>query len=316
MILVCGEALFDMFAEDTDGDLKLDARIGGSPFNVAVGLARLERPVSFFAGLSNDLFGRRLQAALKAEGVDLRHAIINDRLTTLSVVDVGPDGSPEYAFYGEKAADRQIESTHLPVLDGSVEAIHIGSFSVMVEPVGSSLVELVKRESARCVISYDPNIRPTVVADMQLWRDRLEDMLGHIHILKISAEDLEHLYAGASSTEVAQGWLKRGTRLVVVTRGGEGAEAHTRSGMVRIPGIGVKVVDTVGAGDTFQAAMLAALSERGLLHADALNDLDGELLSGVLSFAAQAAALTCSRRGANLPRRAELAAPLVSTVQD
>lgn len=316
MILVCGEALFDMFAEDANGDLKLDARIGGSPFNVAVGLARLECPVSFFAGLSSDLFGRRLQAALKAEGVDLRHAVINDRLTTLSVVDVGPDGSPEYAFYGERAADRQVERSHLPVLDDSFEAIHIGSFSVMVEPVGSSLVELVKRESARRIVSYDPNIRPTVVADMQLWRNRLEDLLGHVHILKISAEDLGHLYPGASSTEVARSWLGRGTRLVVITHGGEGAEAHAGSGMVRIPGTRVEVVDTVGAGDTFQAAMLAALCERGLLRAGALNDLDGGTLSGVLSFAARAAALTCSRRGADLPRLAELAASSASTVQD
>lgn len=307
MIVVCGEALFDLFTEETGTGLKLDARIGGSPFNVAVGLARLDCPVSFLGGLSRDLFGRRLQKALAAEGVDLRHAKLNDALTTLSIVDLSPDGSAEYAFYGEKAADRQLTLADLPIFDDDVKAIHFGSFSMMVEPVGGSLTALAKRESGTRVISYDPNIRPTVVADMNLWRARLDDLLGHVHILKISSEDLAHLYPGASLADIAEGWIGRGVGLAVVTHGGDGAEAFTRAGRVRVPGIKVAVADTVGAGDTFQAALLAALADRDLLRNESIATLDAETLSGVLSFAARAAAITCSRRGADLPHRSDMA---------
>ncbi len=306
MIVVCGEALFDLFTEDAGNGLKLDARIGGSPFNVAVGLARLDCPVSFFGGLSRDLFGRRLQAALTAEGVDLRYAKLNDALTTLSIVDLKSDGSAEYAFYGEKAADRQLAVADLPTFDDTTQAIHIGSFSVMVEPVGSSLTALVKRESPSRIISYDPNIRPTVVADMGLWRAKLDELLGHVHILKISAEDFTYLYPGADLAETARGWVEKGVGLAVITHGGDGAEAFTRAGHLRVAGVKVTVADTVGAGDTFQAALLAALAERDLLRVGAIASLDADTLTGVLSFAARAAAITCSRRGADMPRRREL----------
>lgn len=313
MILVCGEALFDLFAEETATGFQIDARIGGSPFNVAVGLSRLEIPAAFFSGLSTDLFGRRLRSALESEGVDLRFAVGKNAPTTLSVVSLGPDGSPEYAFNGEGAADRLIETADLPRLDDTIEAIHLGSFSALVEPVGSSVLGLVKRESGKRVISYDPNIRPTVVPDMESWRARLEELLDHVHILKISAEDLENLYPGADRAALASSWIERGVGLAVVTDGGKGAYGFTAAGELHVPGRAVDVADTVGAGDSFQAALLAAMSRNGLLKADRLRNIDKETLTDILSFAVEAAAITCSRRGADLPSRADLASTQART---
>lgn len=308
MILVCGEALYDLFGEETPSGLAFDARIGGSPFNVAVGLARLGLPVAYFGGLSRDMLGRRLQAALAAEGVDLTHVALKDAPTTLSLVGVGPDGSPAYSFYGIGAADRMVTSDDLPDLGEDCAAVHIGSFSTLVEPVGDSLLALVKRESSRRVIAYDPNVRPTVVPEMERWRARLDALLPHVHILKISAEDMASLYPGTDAAAVATDWLDRGPRLIVVTRGSEGAEAFAGGRRVAVPGRNVAVVDTVGAGDTFQAALLTALADRGLLAIEALSTLDEATLAQALTFAAAAAAITCARRGADLPTRADLAA--------
>lgn len=308
MILVCGEALFDLFAEESAEGFQIDARIGGSPLNVAIGLARLEAPAAFLSGLSNDLFGKRLRSALGSEGVDLRFVVEKTAPTTLSIVSLGPDGSPEYAFNGDGAADRLIDEADLPDLDANVEAIHLGSFSSLVEPVGDSLLALVRRESGRRLISYDPNIRPTVVPEMSRWRKRLDQLVDHTHVLKISAEDLENLHPGADRDALAQDWIERGVRLVVVTDGGEGATAYTQSHTIGVPGVKVDVADTVGAGDTFQAALLAALAKRGLLSPSKLIDLDRDTLDEVLTFAVKAASITCSRRGADLPRLRDLAA--------
>lgn len=309
MILVCGEALFDLFAEDGDGGkLTLDARIGGSPFNVAVGLARLEVPVAYFGGLSRDFFGRRLKAALETEGVDTSLVVDSDALTTLSVVGLDASGSPAYSFYGEGAADRLIEPGQLPALPGSIDTIHLGSFSALVAPVGDALLQLVRREHGKRLVAYDPNIRPTVVSDLAAWRGRLDELLPHVDVLKISAEDAETLFPGTDPAELARGWLAKGPSLVVVTRGREGASAFTATTTASVPGRTVAVVDTVGAGDTFQAALLARLGETGGRTRTAISALGADTLADLLDYAGKASAITCTRRGADLPRRAELLA--------
>lgn len=309
MILVCGEALFDLFAEDgDDGRLTLDARIGGSPFNVAVGLARLEVPVAYFGGLSRDFFGRRLKAALQQEGVDTSLVIDSDALTTLSVVGLDAAGSPAYSFYGEGAADRLVTPGDLPALSDSIDTIHLGSFSALVSPVGDSLLHLVRREHGRRLVAYDPNIRPTVVADLAAWRGRLDDLLPHVDLLKISAEDAQTLYPGTDPAELARDWLARGPALVVVTRGREGASAFTAISTASVPGRRVAVADTVGAGDTFQAALLARLGDTAGRSRAGLSGLGEDALADLLEYAGRASAITCTRRGADLPRRAELAA--------
>lgn len=309
MILVCGEALFDLFAEDgDDGTLTLDARIGGSPFNVAIGLARLEVPVAYFGGLSRDFFGRRLKAALEREGVDTSLVIDSDALTTLSVVGLDASGSPAYSFYGEGAADRLVTPSDLPALAEGIDTIHLGSFSALVPPVGDALLHLVRREHGRRLVAYDPNIRPTVVADLAAWRGRLDDLLPHVDLLKISAEDAQTLYPGTDPAELARDWLARGPALVVVTRGREGASAFTATSTASVAGRPVTVADTVGAGDTFQAALLARLGDTAARSRAGLSGLGEDALADLLEYAGRASAITCTRRGADLPRRAELAA--------
>lgn len=309
MIVVSGEALMDVFAEDsTATGLRLDARIGGSPFNVAMGLARLAQPVAFFGALSHGFLGDRLMQALRDEGISTACTARVDAPTTLSLVGLDGRGVPSYDFYGDSAADRRLP-LHALARVPAAYAYHFGSYAMVVEPVASTQRALVERESAGAVISYDPNIRLNVEPDIRVWRDTLAWMVPRSTLLKLSDEDLGLLFPGREPAELAREWLAAGVSLVVVTRGGEGASAWHANGEVRTPPVPVSVVDTVGAGDTFQAALLVALAERGLLSPAGLAGLSVQALQAVLAFAAQAAAITCSRRGADLPRRSEL--PLV-----
>ncbi len=308
MLVVSGEALLDVFAAgSTPSGLMLDARIGGSPLNVAIGLARLAQPVAFFGALAHGLLGDRLMQALHDEGVDTVCTARVDAPTTLSLVGLDMQGVPSYAFYGEAAADRRLP-LHAVARVPAAKAYHFGSYAMVVEPVASAQRALVEREWQRSVIAYDPNIRLNVEADIQLWRDTLQWMLPRCALLKVSEEDLALLYPGTDVAGLVQQWLAQGVALVVVTRGGEGASAWTALHHAKVASLPVTVVDTVGAGDTFQAALLTALAERGLLSRAALPSLSAADLQAVMNFAVQAAAITCSRRGADLPRRTELPA--------
>lgn len=308
MIVCAGEALFDLFAQDgTDGNrLMFDARIGGSPLNVAMGLARLGRRASFLSALSTDLFGERLWAHLETERIGTELVVRTDRPTTLSVVGVDLAGVPSYAFYGEGAADRSLAKADLPHWPDAATALHIGSYSMVVHPVGETLAGLARQVSGDCLVSYDPNVRPTIEPDMGVWRARLDELLPSLSVLKISAEDFALLFGSADIGEQAGRWLEAGPSLVVVTNGKDGADAWTGSRHVHRPGLAVDVVDTVGAGDTFQAALLARLDETGRLERAALSGLTADEIADLLDFAVQAAAITCSRRGADLPYRRDL----------
>ena len=309
MIVVSGEALMDVFAAgSTTSGMKLDARIGGSPLNVAIGLSRLAQPVAFFGAVAQGFLGDRLMQALADEGVTTTCTVRIDAPTTLSLVGLDARGVPSYAFYGEGAADRRLP---LQALDSvpAAQAFHFGSYAMVVEPVASTQRALVQRECQRSVVAYDPNIRLNVEPDIQRWRDTLQWMLPRTALLKVSDEDLGLLYPGRSADGLAREWLEAGVALVVVTRGSEGAWAWTAREHAAAAPVQVKVVDTVGAGDTFQAALLTALAERGLLTHPGLAALGRVDLESVLAFAARAAAITCSRRGADLPRRAELPQP-------
>ncbi len=306
MIVVCGEALMDVFAAgDTASGVRLDARFGGSPFNVAIGLARLAQPVGFFGALSSGFLGDRLLAALRSEGVNTACTARLDAPTTLSLVGLDSQGVPSYAFYAAGAADRLLPLSALAKVPPAL-AYHFGSYAMVVEPVAATQRALIERESARSVIAYDPNIRLNVEPDLARWRQTLAWMLPRTHLLKVSDEDLSLLFPGADVGELATAWLAQGVSVVVVTRGADGASAWTAKHHATAAPVPVNVVDTVGAGDTFQAALLAALAEREMLNRDALRSLHRSALDEVLRFATQAAAITCSRRGADSPRRAEL----------
>jgi fructokinase len=308
--LVCGEALYDVFVgEATPNGFALDARIGGSAFNVALGLARMGRPVGLFTGMATDPLGDRLAEALGAEGVNLAFLRRKPLRTTLALVALGPDGGARYSFYGEGAADRAVEAADLPPLDG-IRAVLFGCLSLLTEPTGSSYLALARAAAAegagRPLISLDPNIRPTVEPDMGRWRARVGAFAAVADMVKVSAEDLDALFPGESHDAVAARWLAGGVKLVAVTMGGEGARAWGAFGAVDMQAPVVEVVDTVGAGDSFLAGLMTALDERGLATPEGVAGLDAETARAVLRFAAAAAAITCTRRGADLPRRAVL----------
>ena len=307
MFIVCGEALFDVFATgDTPTGIGFDGRIGGSPFNVALGLARLGQAVGFCGGIGTGFAGERLMRALADEGIDAAAVARIDAPTTLSLIGLDARGVPSYAFYGHGAADRLLRPEHLAAIPAAAKAFHFGSYAMVVQPVAGTQRSLVEREHPRSVISYDPNIRVNVEPDLDVWRATLQWMLPRTHLLKVSDEDLALLYPGRSLDDFAQGALAAGTPLVVITCGSEGATGYTRSSSVRMPPVRVAVVDTVGAGDTFQAALLTWLAETGRLSPQAIAGIDATALGDALGFAGRAAAITCGRRGADLPRRADV----------
>ncbi|HEV8391085.1 MAG TPA: carbohydrate kinase [Dongiaceae bacterium] len=310
MILTCGDALFDVFATpgSSTSSVALDARVGGSPLNVAVALSRLGQSTGFLAKVSTDSFGLKLLAYLKSEDVDTDLIVRTSAPTTLAIVALDDKGVPAYSFYTSGTSDRSLEVAELPArLPDAVRVVHIGSYTTALEPTASSLEALVTRERGRRFISYDPNIRPSIVPDPDLWHRRVTALTAQAHLVKASAEDVQFLYPGAAVGDILADWLARGAGLAVATMGDNGAMAVTKRGITaRVGARTVKVIDTVGAGDTFQAALLTWLAEHGRLSADGLASLSADDLNGLLTFAVRAAAITCSRRGADMPRRGEL----------
>ena len=308
MFMVCGEALMDVVATgDTPTGVALDARVGGSPYNVALGLARLAQPVSFFGSVSRGFLGERLMNFLANEGVNLATVQRSDAPTTLGLVGLDAQGVPSYSFYGDGCADRQLTLDALAAVPTSgLRAINFGSLTTVTEPTASTLKALVERELGRTLIAYDPNVRLNVEPRLEPWREFVQWMQPRTDLLKVSDEDLHLLFPGLAIADFAAESLAKGVKLVVVTRGAEGAVGWTASQKVEVPPVKVKVIDTVGAGDTFQAALLTWLAEHDAVSAKALHSLDAAQLTDALGFAARAAAITCSRRGADLPRRAEL----------
>ncbi len=306
MILCCGEALIDMLPRTgPTGDRVFAPHAGGAVFNTAIALARLEAPASLFTGLSTDLFGRQLEAALAGSGVDTRHAVRADRPTTLAFVELS-DGHARYAFYDENTAGRMLTEADLPDLAPDVAAAFFGGISLAVEPCADAYAELMARAARDRVTMLDPNIRPGFIRDEAAFRARLDAMIARADILKVSDEDLRWLAGDGAVADLARGMLARGPRLVCVTEGAQGARAVSATQDVFVAATPVTPVDTVGAGDTFNAGLLAALHEEGALRKGAVCDLGGDILRAALGLATRAAAVTVSRPGADPPRRADL----------
>ncbi|KAB0679999.1 carbohydrate kinase family protein [Aureimonas leprariae] len=311
MFLSCGDSLFDVFA-DLDADVSrigLSARIGGSALNAALGLARLGHGSAYFSKISGDLYGRRLRAFMEQEEIDQRFLIPTTRNTTLAMVSLSQAGVPEYSFYIEGTADRSVEPDEVPSpLPDEIEAVHVGgSYSTVSEPTAAAILKLVRQERDRRFVSYDPNIRASVVPDLDVWRAKVAELGPLATLVKASDEDLSQLYPGRSIDAVLADWVAAGAALGIVTRGEKGAVALAASGTgASLPGVSVHVVDTVGAGDTFLAMTLAKLSEDGALSREAVTSFGEADLQALLGAAIRAAAVTCTRRGADLPRRADL----------
>jgi len=307
MVVVCGEALVDMLPAACQGGSGYVARPGGSPCNVAVGLARLDVPAGFLGRISTDPLGGLIRRHLEANRVDMRHVREGPELTTLGFVhDPGGD-DVQYTFYAENSADRNLSPSDLPeTLGAEVEALHLGSIAMVLEPAASTLEELVRRERGARVISLDPNVRPPLIDRPAAYRARLEGLVAMSDLVKLSATDSGWLYPGTPVDSVARRWLGLGPALVLVTLGAGGSTAHGRSGTASAPVVPVRVVDTVGAGDAFSAASLDWLHRRGRLDAAALAALQEPDLTDLLCYANRVSALTCARAGADPPSREEV----------
>ena len=303
MILVSGEALMDLFiGTATTTGFAAEAVAGGSPFNVAIGLGRLGRPAAFLSTLSEDVFGAFLAEKLAASGVSSSYIQRLPNVTTLSVVATNPLGQPQYSFYAPNSADRALTSEALPSeLPADVNAIAAGSYALGVEPIASAIETLLRREAGSRVISLDPNVRPRVVGDLNVYRDRFERLLAYADVVKASDEDIELLYAMHDLASAASMWLQRGPKLVIITRGEKGPLAAFGDAILERPAPKIEVVDTVGAGDTFHAGLLAWFDAKDLLTPQGVAGLNEAQVTAALDFAAAAAAIVCTRRGANPP---------------
>ncbi|MFD1341635.1 carbohydrate kinase family protein [Litorisediminicola beolgyonensis] len=300
MILCCGEALIDMLPrESRDGEPAFAPYSGGAVFNTAIALGRLGAPSGFFCGISNDLFGEQLMRALEASNVDASLAARSDRPTTLAFVTL-TDGHAKYAFYDENTAGRMLTEDDLPALPDDLNAIFFGGISLVSEPAADAYAALSEKAQGQAVIMMDPNIRPGFIRDEARYRARIEAMLSRADIVKVSDEDMDWL--GTTAEDI----LAAGATLVLVTRGAEGVDAVTRDGTMRVPAKPANVIDTVGAGDTFNAGLLAGLWRDKLLTRDALGAASHDDLRPAVSLGAAAAAVTVSRAGANPPWDHEL----------
>jgi fructokinase len=315
VVAVAGEALVDFVPAGADGVFR--AAPGGSPANVAVGLARLGVPTRLLARIADDLLGHRLRAHLEANGVDLAFAVRAAEPTSLAIVAVGPGGVVEYDFRVEGTADWQWRDAELAgALDDRVVALHAGSLALTMPPGADVLQRLLAGAGQAATVSYDPNCRPLLMGSPEAVRGRIEGLVALADVVKASADDLAWLLPGRPPEQVAESWLARGPALVVITLGPGGLLAASRqAGLLRRPGRIVQVADTVGAGDACMAALLAGLHRRDLLGAarrPVLQALDAAAVADLADEAVAAAALTCTRPGADPPTAAELAAALAS----
>lgn len=301
MILCCGEALIDMLPRQLAGgeDVFLPVA-GGAVFNTAIGLGRLGVDVDFFCPLSNDMFGELLHTKLDEAGVGTALSPRVDRPSTLAFVTLS-DGQARYAFYDENTALRGLERAELPNIPSDCAAGFFGGISLIGEPCGGAFESLMDRMHADKVIMMDPNIRTSFISDEAAYRARMARMLKQCDIVKCSDEDFEWLFPNQSFADAAAGLFADGMKIVLITRGSDNPLALTPTQQVEVSAIAVKVGDTIGAGDTFNAGFLAGLSMMNLLNKDTLSNISAQEIEKALTLAAATAAITVSRVGANPP---------------
>ncbi len=323
MLCVLGELVVDLIPDSAAGTgpegtaPHFVARPGGNALNVAVAAGRLGTPVALLSRLGRGPLAPHLRRHAELSDVDVRGMVEAPEPVSLAVVGLAPDGSADYGFHVVGAADWQWTDQELAdVFPVATTVLHVGSISSWTAPGCQAIADLAERlhRDGSALVSVDPNIRPMLAEGFgntaEDVRARIDRLVATADIVKVSSEDLEWL--GLGPEEALEDWLGRGPAVVAVTLGGDGVLAGTPAGLrTRRPGVPVEVVDTVGAGDSFSAALLAGMHRRDLLGAarrPGLRALDGPALDALLDEAAAAAAITCSRRGADPPTAAELAA--------
>ncbi|MEL6451100.1 MAG: carbohydrate kinase [Pseudomonadota bacterium] len=303
MILCCGEALIDMIPNAQGAYVP---HVGGAVLNTAVALGRLGVPTGLVTGLSSDPFGHMIDAHLSASQVETRHAVRSNRNTTLAFVHL-TEGQATYSFYDTETATSAIAPADLPSVPAGTEAVFFGGISLCNLPVADSLTNMALGVPAGTLVMADPNIRPGFATDQAAYRARLERLIGRADIVKLSDDDISWLLPDGDLMDKAQVLLAMGPRMLLLTEGSAGATALVRGGAtVKVPAQRAQVVDTVGAGDTFNAGCLSALRRAGALAPAAISTLDAATLTDMLTTAAKAAAVTVSRAGANPPWSHEL----------
>lgn len=303
MILCSGESLIDMVPEG--GTFRPLA--GGAVYNTAIALGRLDAPTAYLWPISRDPFGEVLLRPLTEAGVDTALCPRSDRLTTLALVTLS-DGDAVYSFYDEGSAGRMLSPADIPILPDRIEAIFAGGISLVPDPCGAAVEALIERNHARLPVMIDPNIRPFFIADAEAFRARLHRILPQADIVKLSTDDLEWLFPGTDPEDAAREVLGLGPKIVLHTGGASGARTYWSGETVSAPAIRTTVADTIGAGDTFNAGVLASLQNQGVLSKEGLSGITGQHIHAALTLGAQAAAITVSRPGANPPWAHEMPA--------
>ena len=301
MIVVGGEALIDRIH---NGDGTQRAAPGGGPFNTARALARLGVPTTFLGRLSDDVFGRELVTLLKSEGVRLELASIGPEPTTIAIADVDDEGFAEYEFLVQGTSAPNLTPEMVPEqLGQDVVALHVGTLGLILEPMASTLAELVTRECGQRMVMLDPNIRVGLIPDPE-YRIRLKTAMSQSAVVKASEADLAWIFPGVDYQRAAEEILRDGARVVVVTLGARGAFGAHQGTRMHVDAPRVEVVDTIGAGDAFGAAFLAWLHDHDAIRPGL--SLELEVLKAALEFACLAGAITCTRAGADPPWKSEM----------
>lgn len=302
MLIACGDALIDFVpTRNADGREALMPAVGGSCLNVAIGMARLGAPTGFVGGISTDLFGRMIADHAAASNVALGLATRSDRQTTLAFVRIVA-GESSYAFYDEATATRNWTYRRGTVPFVNVEAVHVGSTTLVNDQGAAETMALIADARTSSTICFDPNCRPNLVKDQPAYLARMAEFAESADLVKMSDVDFSYLFGAEPYEQRAGALLGQDTSLVVITRGSDGAIAwHAKAGQVEVPAPKVAVADTIGAGDSFQAALVFALHKQGRLARQRLKDIGIDELRCALAFAANCAGITCTRPGADPP---------------
>ena len=307
MIICAGESLIDMVS--FRGEAEYTPHVGGSNFNSSIALGRLGADTYYFGAVSNDSYGELIESKLRHSKVKEDFVIKTNRPTTLAYADV-IDGIAEYTFVDEHSAGRLLDSSSLkPFLDGvkKAKALLVGGISLQAEPCGSSWQSFIEEVAGHLPIYFDANVRPDFIENKQAYLARFIELTHKVDILKISDEDYRYLFGAQDINEVSKSWLDNGIKLVILTLGSEGSKVINGNGnKVFAESLKVDVVDTIAAGDTFNAGFLLNLDEQDLLDRDSLKTINNDQLTQALSFANKVASITVTRKGANPPWHAEL----------
>ena len=297
-IWVCGEVLIDLIP---DGSGERVPHVGGGPANTAKALARLGHDVYFIDGISSDKYGQMSRQELLDDEVKLDLALSSDKPTCLAIVSLNENGGASYEFEIDGTATFDFSDSWLPdPARYKPNVLHIGTLVTVIQPGADVLYDWAMQVAEFAPIVFDPNVRSVVMNDRDKYLAAVERWVAISSVVKVSDDDLAWLYPGQQYADVAKRWINDGAALVAVTRGADGLVGFTADGVVEVPGVKVDVADTVGAGDTVGAIIVEAMIEKGILN------LTGDILKAVLNRAAVAAAITCSREGAQPPYMHEL----------